>query len=294
MKKYLIFRTDRVGDFLLTLSLIKIIKTNQPQSIITVIASKSNSEYIESFEEVDDVIILKNNLLSKIKLILRLRKIKYESIIVHDGKKRSRFVSFFLKFKKRIVCFNNLIDSQIEIIKKTCEKINLNFNNDCLDFLDKRNHNIVNIPFKNYILLHFDEKWKHNEYIEKYTNIEPDEKELLFFINNIISKNKNLIITSGKKSPTILHNIQNKVDQKKIQIFLDQNLLEIENIVFKCDLLITCHGWISHIASAKKIHQIDIIDDLYPYHKWTSHFRNYISIKRELFKILSEKIIDLI
>ena len=26
MKKYLIFRTDRVGDFLLTLSLIKIIK----------------------------------------------------------------------------------------------------------------------------------------------------------------------------------------------------------------------------------------------------------------------------
>ena len=67
MKKYLIFRTDRVGDFLLTLSLIKIIKTNQPQSIITVIASKSNSEYIESFEEVDDVIILKNKTYFKVK-----------------------------------------------------------------------------------------------------------------------------------------------------------------------------------------------------------------------------------
>ena len=294
MKKYLIFRTDRVGDFLLTLSLIKLIKTNDPQSTITVIASKKNFKYIESFDVVNNVIILKNDFLSKIKLILSLRKIKYDAIIVHDGKKRSRFVSFFLKFKKRIICFNNLIDSQIEIIKKTCEKINLNFNNECLDFLDKRNHNIVNIPFKNYIHFHFDEKWKHNEYIQKYTNIEPDEKELIFFINNITSKNTNLIITSGKKSPTILNNIQNKIDQKKIKIFLNQNLLEIENIVFKCDLLITCHGWISHIASAKKIHQIDIIDDLYPYHKWTSHFRNYISVKREPFKILSEKIINLI
>ena len=50
MKKYLIFRTDRVGDFLLTLSLIKLIKSNDPQSTITVIASKKNFKYIESFD----------------------------------------------------------------------------------------------------------------------------------------------------------------------------------------------------------------------------------------------------
>ena len=30
MKKYLIFRTDRVGDFLFSLKLIKIIKLTQP------------------------------------------------------------------------------------------------------------------------------------------------------------------------------------------------------------------------------------------------------------------------
>ena len=44
----------------------------------------------------------------------------------------------------------------------------------------------------------------------------------------------------------------------------------------------------------KKIKQIDIIDDLYPYNKWTSHFRNYNSINRESFDILSKKIINLI
>ena len=40
MKKYLIFRTDRVGDFLFSLKLIRIIKSNHPQSEITIVASE--------------------------------------------------------------------------------------------------------------------------------------------------------------------------------------------------------------------------------------------------------------
>ena len=75
MKKYLIFRTDRVGDFLFSLKLIKIIKTNEPNSEITVIASKKNYKYIKTFSDVDEIILLKNNLFSKIKLIFNLRKI---------------------------------------------------------------------------------------------------------------------------------------------------------------------------------------------------------------------------
>jgi len=294
MKKYLIFRTDRVGDFLLTLSLIKIIKINQPKSTITIIASKKNYKYIQSFDVVDNTIILKNNFISKIKLIFLLRETLFDAIIVHDGKNRSRFVSYYLKFKKRVVCFTNLIDTQLDIIKKTCNKIDMNFSYDCLDFLDDRTHSLVKIPFKNYIHFHFDEKWSHMQYIKKYTNIEPNEEQLKFFIQKIISKNKNLVITTGKKTSFLLENIKNSIDNERVKIYFNQSLLEIENIVFKSDILITCHGWISHIASSKKIKQIDIIDDLYPYNKWTSHFRNYTSINRESFDILSKKIINLI
>ena len=294
MKEYLIFRTDRVGDFLLSLSLIKIIKINYPDSKITVVASERNVEYIKTFDVVNNVIILKNNFLSKLKLIFNLRKKKYESIIVHDGKNRSRFVSCFLKCKKRVVCITDLIDTQLDIIQKACIKMQLNFDLECLNFLDNRNHNLVDIPFKNYIHLHFDEKWKYNEYIKKYTDIEPDENELIYFINSLISKNKNLIITTGKISSSILNNIKDKINKQNVRIYMNQSLLEIENIVFNSDLLITCHGWISHIASSKKIKQIDIIDNLYPYHKWTSHFRNYNYINREPFKNLTKKIINLV
>ena len=95
MNSVLLFRTDRVGDFLLSLSLIKIIKKNYPNSKITVVASEMNYKYISSFNEVHEVIILKNNLLSKISLTFKLRNKRYDAIIVHDGKNRSRIVSLF-------------------------------------------------------------------------------------------------------------------------------------------------------------------------------------------------------
>ena len=294
MNSVLLFRTDRVGDFLLSLSLIKIIKNNYPNSKITVVASKKNYEYIRSFKEVHDVILLENSIVPKIRLIFKLRKIKYDSVIVHDGKNRSRFISYFLNYKKRILCFTNLIDTQLEIIQKATKELNLPYDNDCLDFLNNRKPPQLNMPFNDYVQLHFDEKWVHETYIKKYINIEPSENQLLDFINKIISKDKKIIITTGKKNNKLLDIIKDKIDINKVKICVNQNLLELENIVFNTSLLITCHGWISHIASAKKVKQIDIIDNKYPYNKWTSHFRNYNYLYRKKFEFLSEEIIKLI
>ncbi len=294
MNSVLLFRTDRVGDFLLSLSLIKIIKNNFPNSKITVVASKKNYDYVRSFKEVHDVILLDNSLVPKIRLIFKLRDKKYDAVIVHDGKNRSRIVSYFLKYKKRILCFTNLIDTQLEIIQKASKELNMAYDNNCLDFLNNRKLPIADIPFNDYVQLHFDEKWVHETYIKKYINIEPSEKQLIDFINKIISKNKKIIITTGKKNVKLLNNIKDKIDINKVKICDNQNLLELENIVFNTSLLITCHGWISHIASAKKIKQIDIIDNKYPYNKWTSHFRNYNYLYRKKFEFLSEEIIKLI
>ena len=66
MKKYLIFRTDRIGDFLFSLKFIKIIKLNDPHSEITIIASERNHNYIKTFNVIDKIILLKNNLFAKI------------------------------------------------------------------------------------------------------------------------------------------------------------------------------------------------------------------------------------
>ena len=44
---YLIFRTDRIGDFLITSSLIKAIKRNDTKAKIFIVASNKNEEFIE-------------------------------------------------------------------------------------------------------------------------------------------------------------------------------------------------------------------------------------------------------
>ena len=75
MKEILIFRTDRVGDLLFSLLFIKIIKLNFPHCRITLIASERNYEYAKTFKEIDNILLLKNNIFSKIKLIFRLKKI---------------------------------------------------------------------------------------------------------------------------------------------------------------------------------------------------------------------------
>ena len=118
---FLIFRTDRVGDFLLSLFLIKNIKKTHPKSIITIVSSERNYNYIKTFNEIDNVILLQNNFLSKLRMIFNLRKKNYNSIIIHDGKSRSKFISFFLKYKKKIICNIDLIKTQSEIIKNVCK-----------------------------------------------------------------------------------------------------------------------------------------------------------------------------
>ena len=108
MNRYLIFRNDRIGDFLVTAILLKCIKKNDINAHITLIASRKNSSYIKTFPYVNQVIQLDNNFLSKLNLIFKLFKFKYKNIILHDNKKRSKLISFFLRSNKKINIKNEM------------------------------------------------------------------------------------------------------------------------------------------------------------------------------------------
>ena len=297
MKNYLIFRTDTIGDFLLTAILINSIKRNDPNSKITIISSIKNYSYIKSFPIVDRVILLKNNLFNKIKLIIKLRSEYYDYIIIHDAKKRSKFISIFLKYRLKIIPNNNLDISHITKIKRILLKLNFDFIVSDLDTLKNRNYNSTNIKYKNFILFHFDEKWIYDSYIREYTNIEPFNDDLINFIKDLsLNSKKKIVITTGIISPQILEDLTKSNFNNQIEIFKNTNFLDLEAIVSKCDLLISCHGAISHVAAAHNIKQIDIIEQnkLNFYLKWTSHFRSYKSIYRKKFTELCSEIIKLL
>ena len=297
INKYLFFRTDRIGDFLITAILIKSIKRNDPNSYIQIIASKNNYEYIKSFSTVNEVLILNKGFFNKLKLIKNLWKNFYKSIIVHDSKKRSKIISFFLKKDLLIIPNINQSLSYFNDIKKILKILDFNFDDSDLNTLNERD-NIIKKDIKfinNYLIFHFDEKWIYDQYISKYINIEPTYNEFLSLLNSIIFKtNKNVLITTGLYAPKILDNIKTKNINPKIFFYDNMNFFDIENVIAKSDCLITCHGAISHVAASMNIKQIDIIDKAFDYSKWTEHFRNYTSLNRKPFNILSNDIIKLL
>ena len=57
MKKFIIFRTDRLGDFLITTNIIKKIKETYKKSHITVVGSPLNKILLKNYKKIDKTII---------------------------------------------------------------------------------------------------------------------------------------------------------------------------------------------------------------------------------------------
>ena len=87
MKKFIFFRTDRIGDFLVSLILIQAIKRNEPNAHITVVASKKNYLYIKSLNSVDETILYPNKIFKRFIFFFKLINKKFNAVFVLDGKK---------------------------------------------------------------------------------------------------------------------------------------------------------------------------------------------------------------
>ena len=144
-------------------------------------------------------------------------------------------------------------------------------------------------------IFHFDEKWIFNKYISYYFNIEPSKDELIGFIEKISNKIENrLIITTGIETNELIDKIKIFFkNNNRVKVVNNLDFIDLEYLITHSNLLITCHGAVSHVASAKNIKIIDIIDKnpSNPYNKWTDHFRNYHPIYRKKFMSLSEEIL---
>jgi hypothetical protein len=206
-------------------------------------------------------------------------------------------ISLFLKYGHIIKPNNDLNISHIDKIKEIITELNFNFIESDLNILKHRNYNFSKYPNDNFILFHFDEKWIHNNYIKEYANIEPSKDDLISFIKLLLKvSNKRLVITTGMYCPNILNDIFDNNFNSRVKIYKKLDFFDLEYLISKCKLLISCHGSVSHIAAAHQVRQIDIIDKfkLNFYSKWTAHFRNYSAIYRKKFSELSDEIIYLL
>ena len=326
MNNYLFFRTDRIGDFLVSAILIKSIKRNDKNSHITVVASNKNYFYINTLDFIDEVFLYPENFIKKIFFFFKLKLKKYKLICALDGKKRSIYYSILLKSKIKILMttkkfFKVVLGSffskiylfdqsknKIEEIKDLLKLCEMTFDNKDIHYLE--NHNIASKNIRlinNYMTFHFDEKWIYNQYINKYQSIQPNNNEFDKFIEQLISKtNYNIIITTGLKKNDIIAKFilnlkkinenlyEKKINDKTIQVYVNIDFFNLKYLIKNTKYLITCHGASTHLASACNIKIYDIFDSsqIKFYQKWNNHIKNYEFFYRENFNQLTQKILN--
>ena len=323
-KKILIFRTDRIGDLIVSCPPILTIKEYLKDSNLTLVASNKNFDYAKSLNLFNEILLFPNtSIFNKIKFILKLRKKKFDCIYIFDGKEKSIISTFFLKSSLKIGISNE--------IKKYFDLLNIKifeFNNNKLydvfqkildyskidkeinhyDFISKKkNNNFANkIPINDYVQIHLDEKWFSAFYIRSYTDINPNYNEFIFFLKNA-SQYNNILITTGFINFPLLDEIKKKFlcklkdniyannEMSHPIYFIDKpSFLDIESLMTKTKLLIICHGSLTHVANSFNIKIIDIIEESKKkfYFTYTYYINNYNFLFRSSFYKLEKMLIN--
>ena len=76
MAKYLIFRTDRIGDFIFSRLITESIKNDNKKNTIDFVCSSYNSKYVKNFKDIKKIYILdKYNFSLMIKNLIKINNI---------------------------------------------------------------------------------------------------------------------------------------------------------------------------------------------------------------------------
>ena len=322
----LIFRTDRIGDLLITCPAILTIKKNVSNSKITLVTSKKNYQYAKTFEIFDEIYQFpEKNIIKVIKFIYNISKIKFDYIFIFDGKERSILSSLFIKSKNKVATISGkklkliyklfnidfIVDTDtnnlINLYQKSIFHCKINANISNFDFIkDKKDNNFSKeIKIKDFFHIHLNEKWFKNLYIKNYSEINPTYEDFVYFINTLSEKN-NILISTGLINFELLDLLKNKFFKKKnekiyykttkigfIYLIYKPSLLDLESLLRKSKVLVLCHSGIIHAASSLNIKIIDILEEKYFswYKRWVSHIKYYKIIYRCNFSVMKTKLI---
>ena len=311
LKKILVFRTDRLGDFIITKSVLNNL-FHTKRYLIDIVVSEKNFNYIKKFKSFNKIYIYRNSFLKFINDNKKIFSTRYDYILIHDGKRRSHFISLFLKGKKlslikfsksslyfkfaQFLNFSTYYNSINNLLFDNLQFLNLilgekqKFNNKDFYFdydFDKSFY----LNDKKYCILHLDEKWFKNYYYKDF--IYP-KWDVTFFnqIINIINKKYNLpiLITTGSVKIKFIDDlIKNYFFQFKNNIYFHKNmndkLILINDLSFtqiefilkhNCNTLFACEGGITHLSNNLNVKTYAFIQPNRKnfYNHWTGHMKN--------------------
>jgi len=301
--KICISRTDRMGDMILTLPVIKSIKLHNPEAKIHVLASRNNSKVLKKINYIDKVIIIDPNNDSILRSIFTLRKAKYNffinfspglrnlflcifsksqnkaNLILLSRYKNNSFSKFFDRILTNLFCNIKHIINRYERLKNGKElhqtKCMFSLINKC-KIKCKQNIKIeINTPSKKIffskkkiVLLHLSYKWINSKYSE----------DNLIELISLLNKKYFIIMTTEVTIKNVFKKIFKKykiissLNFKNLKLFKNNpiifNQLEYSawlKTIYSSSVVITPECGCTHISAACKIPVNIIYDSLnYP------------------------------
>jgi len=299
MKRFIIFRADRLGDFLIISNIINKIKLKYLDSHITIVCSPLNEKLVKNYSIVNKVIVYNrtSSIFEKFLIIKKICKYNYYASLTLDGKTFSHLANVLLKsqYKYGISYKFNLVKCLNIYWSKPNYIYNKFFFNHYLfftskNFLKKAEHlptlfiklvSKLNLKLKKKDPYYFEVKKKDKlEYLKLYNNkikgnfflINLDEKwnDIKDINYNLFSEisllqrklKKKIIITTYKNNFAYYKNLKKKVKENKhIIIFENLKLGLFERLISHSSISISCHsGFLVQIAGFNKTTLIDIIN----------------------------------
>ena len=209
-KNIFFVRSDRIGEFLLSLPAIKLVKLNYPDSKIYLLAQRNNIDLIRGIDFVDEYIDYNEDFFSgyagayRLSVILRIKKI--DCFIVLNPKKEFHLAAMLAGVKQRIgynrkwgFCLNKKIEDK----KHECVKHEVEYNLDLISLLCPQ----ISIP---------------------EVNLNIDSKDTLEFLKNDLDVKKQYIV---------LHPFSSNPD-KKIEKKFWEELIDVLKKQGKDDIVV--------------------------------------------------------
>lgn len=326
--KIIFFSIDRLGDFLIRSNVINRISKNY--KFKEIVCSEKNFKLIKTQNHFDKINLFNTNLnlSNKFIFLFRFFFLKYDSVIVFDGKSISNLLLLCIRAKFKFTYIykkKGSLNKIFFIIKKfILNKFNINFNvlysRDFIELNNKDHYPTKYIQLKKYYknidnnIYYFDEKkilnYNNNlkNYIlihldEKFIDIQNIEKDLMSSIKNLSKKtNKKIIITTFNNDYKYYKNL----NIKKINFHdlsnekeINDKIIIIENIpivnffyfIKNSYMNISCHsGFLIHTSLLLGKISVDIINkkDEIWLNTWTPITKNY----KKVYKSNTKKVFN--
>ena len=235
MKKVIIFRTDRLGDYLIHSRPIYELKKKYKDSYIIVVCSKVNKKILNKVDYIDELIEFNkhDSLLLKLKTFFYILKSEYYACFVLDGKNFSYLCNIFLRSKKKY-----------GLVYKSLKKFVFNFKSykplklynflffDKFEIFTSRKYLIKNENLAQKYLNLFNELNLNLTVKDKYIFQNIDAYELKF---------KDLISKFNLNNYVVIHFDEKWLDIDKVQDKLSSALINFEKNI-KTKIIITAYN----------------------------------------------------